>query len=241
MTGGPPTVRRRALVVGAARGIGLATAVRLSAAGHEVTATWNRTPPPESEAASMAWSHCDTTDPASVDALFGGVADRPFEIVVANAAIVRDKLSSRMTDEDFAAVIDVNLAGTFRIARAALQPMVEGRWGRVVLVSSVGGWIGIPGQASYAASKAGMLGMARSLASEVARRGVTVNVVAPGPITTELIEAMAPQLRERFLDQAPAGRMGEPDEVAATIAYLTSERAGAVTGALVPVDGGVLA
>ncbi|WP_421118973.1 SDR family oxidoreductase [Aquihabitans daechungensis] len=241
MTDGPPTVRRRALVVGAARGIGLATALRLSADGHDVTATWNRTPPPKTGAADLSWARCDTTDPASVDALFDGASDRPFEIVVANAAVLRDRLSSRLTDEDFAAVIDVNLLGTFRIARAALQPMVAARWGRVVLVSSVGGWIGIPGQASYAASKAGLLGMARSLASEVARRGVTVNVVAPGPITTELIEGMAPRLQDRFLDQAPAGRMGEPDEVAATIAYLASERSGAITGALVPVDGGVLA
>lgn len=229
----------RALVVGAARGIGLATARRLALAGHEVTATWHTTEPPEGD--GIAWRRCDITDATSVDALFAGAGAGGHQIVVASAAKLRDRLSSRMTDEDFTDVVAVNLIGTFRVAREALKPMVAARWGRLILVSSVGGWLGIPGQANYATTKAGLLGMARSLASEVARRGVTVNVVAPGPVSTELIGSMAPALQARFLADAPPGRLAEPDEVAAVIAHLASDRAGSTTGALVPVDGGMLA
>lgn len=230
---------RRALVVGAAQGIGRATALRLAAAGHRVTATWNRTDPKPDP--TLAWARCDTTDPASVDALFAAAADDPYDIVVANAALVLDRLSSRMTDADFEAVLAVNLTGTFRVVRAALGPMAERRWGRVVLVSSVGGWHGNSGQANYAASKSGQLGLARALAREVGPRGVTVNVVAPGAIATELITAMSPKLQERWRSMVPAERMGTAEEVASAIAYLASEPAGAITGALVPVDGGWLA
>ena len=230
---------RRALVVGAARGIGRATALRLAGAGHRVTATWHRTEPDPDP--RLGWERCDITDPASVDTLFAAAADDPYDIVVANAALVLDRLSSRMTDADFEAVLDVNLTGAFRVARAALGPMAERRWGRVVLISSVGGWHGNAGQANYAASKAGQLGLARALAREVGPRGVTVNVVAPGAIATELITAMSPKLQERWRAMVPAQRMGTADEVSSTIAYLASEPAGAVTGALVPVDGGWLA
>jgi 3-oxoacyl-[acyl-carrier protein] reductase len=239
---GPRPIRRRALVVGAARGIGRATAERLLAEGHDVTATWRSTEPPADGPEAIAWHRCDTTDPASVDALFASFAPgREPEILVANAALLRDRLSSRMTDDDVAAVVDVNLLGTFRVVRAALGPMTTARWGRVVLVSSIGGWVGVAGQANYAATKSAMIGMARSLASEVGRRGVTVNVVAPGPIETELIGAMSDRLQERFVAMAPSGRLGRPSEVAATIAHLASERAGATTGALIPVDGGIVA
>lgn len=231
---------RRALVVGAARGIGRATASALAAAGHRVTGTWHRTEP-AGDADDVAWARCDTTDPASVDEVFAAAADDPYDVVVANAAVVRDRLSSRMTDEDFAAVLDVNLAGTFRVARAALAPMASRRWGRLVLVSSVGGWHGNAGQANYAAAKSGQLGMARALAREVGPRGVTVNVVAPGAVATELIEAMSPRLQERWRSQVPAQRMGTPDEVASAVAFLASDAAAHVTGALVPVDGGWLA
>lgn len=230
---------RRALVVGAAQGIGRATAARLAADGHRLTATWHRTEPEPLD--GVAWARCDTTDPASVASLFDEAADDPFEIVVANAAVVRDRLSSRMTDDDFTDIIDVNLTGTFRVLRAALGPMAARRWGRVVVVSSVGGWYANAGQANYAASKAGQLGMARSLAREVAPRGVTVNVVAPGAVDTELIAAMHEKLRARFIEMVPAQRWGAPEEIAGAIAYLVSERAGFVTGALVPVDGGCLA
>ena len=256
-THAPPT-RRRALVVGAARGIGRATAAHLAAAGHEVTATWHTTePPPDPDGdhagvagaawvAPVAWVRCDTTSAADVDRLFATNETDPagprtgYEIVVANAALVRDRLSSRMSDADFQAVVDVNLTGTFRVARAALAAMAPARWGRLVLVSSVGAWVGAAGQANYAATKTGLLGMARALAREAGPRGITVNVVAPGVIATELIEAMAPRLQERWTAQVPAGRMGTPAEVAAAIGFLCSDEAAFVTGALVPVDGGLV-
>lgn len=234
---------RRALVVGAARGIGRAIADDLAAAGHQVTATWNRTEPEAASAGSVRWARCDITDPTSVEDLFSAAADagEPYEIVVANAAVVRDRLSSRMHDEDFTAVIDVNLTGTFRVARAAVAPMATARWGRLVIISSVGGWYGNAGQANYAAAKAGQLGMARALAREVGPRGVTVNVLAPGAIDTELIASMSPKLQARWLAMVPAQRMGRPPEIASAVRFLTSERAGFITGALVPVDGGCLA
>ena len=227
---------RRALVVGAARGIGRATAAHLAAAGHDVIATWHRTEPEPLD--GVTWVRCDTTVPADVDALF---ELGPFDVVVANAALVRDRMSSRMSDQDFTDVVDVNLTGTFRVARAAAASMTAARWGRIVLVSSVGAWIGAAGQANYAATKTGLLGLARALAREVGPRHVTVNVVAPGVIATELIDAMAPALQERWVAQVPAGRMGTAEEVAATIAFLCSEQAGHITGALVPVDGGLVA
>lgn len=232
---------RRALVVGAAQGIGRATALALTDAGHRVTATWNRTEPEADP--RLAWARCDITDPASVDAVFAAADtdDDPYDIVVANAAVVLDRLSSRMTDEDFEAVLAVNLTGTFRVVRAGLGPMTSRRWGRVVVISSVGGWHGNSGQANYAASKSGQLGMVRALAREVGSRDVTVNVVAPGAIATELIGAMSPKLQERWRSMVPAQRMGTPAEVASAVTYLVSEPAGVVTGALVPVDGGWLA
>ncbi len=231
-----PASTRHALVVGAARGIGRATAARLAAEGLPVTATWHTTEP--EPLPGVTWIRCDTTVAAEVDALF---ATGPFDVVVANAAIVRDRMSSRMSDDDFTAVVDVNLTGTYRVARAAITSMTQARWGRLVLVSSVGAWLGAAGQANYAATKTGLLGLARSLAREAGPRGVTVNVVAPGVIDTELIAAMAPALQERWRAQAPADRMGRPDEVAATIAFVCSDRAGHITGALVPVDGGLVA
>ena len=230
---------RRALVVGAAQGIGRATAQHLAERGDAVVATWNSTEPAPDE--GVRWARCDITDPTAVDALFADHADAPFEIVVINAAVVRDRMSSRMADRDFTDVLDVNLTGAFRVARAAVAPMASARWGRLVIVSSVGGWYGNAGQANYAASKAGQLGMARALAREVGPRGVTVNVLAPGAIRTELIESMSPTLQARWKALLPADRMGTPDEVAAAVSYLTSERAGFVTGALLPVDGGCLA
>jgi NAD(P)-dependent dehydrogenase (short-subunit alcohol dehydrogenase family) len=228
-------------VVGAARGIGRATAARLAADGLTVTATWHATEPEPLD--GVTWVRCDTTAAPDVDALFdgGSLHGGSFDVVVANAALVRDRMSSRMSDDDFTAVLDVNLTGTFRVARSALAAMASARWGRLVLVSSVGAWVGAAGQANYAATKTGLLGMARALAREAGPRGVTVNVVAPGVIDTELIAAMSPALQERWRKQVPAGRMGRPEEVAATIAFLCSERAAHITGALVPVDGGLVA
>lgn len=236
-----PTATRHALVVGAALGIGRAIATDLVGRGHRVTATWHATEP--EPAPGVTWVRCDTTVAGDVDRVFADVAaagDR-FDIAVANAALVRDRLSSRMTDDDFQAVVDVNLMGTFRVARAALAPMAAAGWGRLVLISSVGGWVGAAGQANYAATKTGLLGLARALAREAGPRGTTVNVVAPGVTATELLTAMAPRLQERWVAQVPAGRMGTPAEVAAAVGFLCSERAGFVTGALVPVDGGLVA
>lgn len=241
---GAPT-SRSVLVAGAARGIGLATARRLAADGHRVTATWNTTEPADEAAGAdgLTWRRCDVTDPAAVAAVFDEARglDDPFDVVVANAALVRDRMISRMTEEDFRAVLDVNLLGSFHLARAALSDMARRRWGRVVFVGSVGGAYGLGGQTSYSASKAALLGLARSLAREMGPRGVTVNVVAPGPIDTELIAGMATSLREKWRGLTPAGRMGHPGEVAGAISFLASERAGAITGTLVPVDGGFLA
>ena len=241
MAGAEPSARRRVLVVGAAQGIGRATAEGFATAGHHVTATWNRAEP--ADRGALAWRRCDITDRASVDAVFDEArqADAPFEVVVANAAVVHDRMAARMTDDDFAAVVDVNLTGTFRVARAALADMAGARWGRLVLVSSVGGWYGNAGQSNYSASKMGLLGMARSLAREVGPRGVTVNVVSPGPVDTELIAGMNAKMIERWLRLVPAQRMGRPAEIASAIGFLASEGAGFITGTMVPVDGGFLA
>jgi 3-oxoacyl-[acyl-carrier protein] reductase len=235
----PAASARRSLVVGAPRGIGRSIATALAARGDAVTATWHTTDPgPAGD--GISWTRCDITDPASVDALFAA-ATAPYDVVVVNAAVVRDRLSSRMSDEDFRAVVDVDLTGAFRVARAALGPMAEARWGRLLFISSVGGWYGNAGQANYAAAKSGQLGMARALAREVGPRGVTVNVLAPGAVRTELIESMNPKLQARWEAMVPAGRMAGPDEVASAVAFLTSEAAASITGALVPVDGGWLA
>ncbi len=238
---GAPT-SRSVLVAGAARGIGLATARRLAADGHRVTATWNTTEP-TGEDPRLVWRRCDVTDPEAVAAVFAEVrsAGHPFDVVVANAALVRDRMISRMSEDDFRAVVDVNLMGSFHLARAALSDMARRRWGRVVFVGSVGGAYGLGGQTSYSASKAALLGLARSLAREVGPRGVTVNVVAPGPIDTELIAGMSASLRERWRGLTPAGRMGRPAEVAGAISFLASDGGGAITGTLLPVDGGFLA
>lgn len=241
---GAPT-SRSVLVAGAARGIGLATARRLAADGHRVTATWNTTEPVDGavDEPGITWRCCDVTDPDAVAAVFdeARAAGDPFDVVVANAALVRDRMISRMTEADFRAVLDVNLLGSFHLARAALSDMARRRWGRVVFVGSVGGAYGLGGQTSYSASKAALLGLARSLAREVGPRGVTVNVVAPGPIDTELIAGMATSLREKWRGLTPAGRMGHPGEVAGAVSFLASEHGGAITGSLLPVDGGFLA
>jgi len=229
---------RRALVVGAARGIGRATALRLAGAGHRVTATWHRTEPDPDP--RLGWERCDITDPASVDTLFAAAADDPYDIVVANAALVLDRLSSRMTDADFEAVLDVNLTGAFRVARAALGPMAERRWGRVVLISSVGGWHGNAGQANYAASKAGQLGLARALAREVGPRGITVNIVDPGSTDTDMNPADGPTVSAE-LELMAVKRYAQPDEIAAAVGYLAAAESQFITGASLAIDGGFTA
>lgn len=232
---------RVALVTGGNRGIGLATAQALAAAGNRVAVTYRSSPPPEAEATGLLCVPCDVTDPAAIDAAFAQVEDQlgPVEILVSNAGITNDGLVLRMSDEDFGEVIDANLVGGFRVAKRAVKSMMRGRWGRIVFVSSVVGQAGQAGQANYAASKAGLVGLGRSLAREFASRNITVNIVAPGPVATDMFAAVDDDQRAAIVGAVPLGRMGEPGEIAATIAFLASDGAAYITGALVPVDGGL--
>ncbi len=229
---------RVALVTGGSRGIGLATARRLAADGHEVAVTYRSAPPDRAD--GILALPCDVTDHDQVDALFSDIEAElgPVEILVSNAGVTRDKLVLRMSEDDFASVVDANLTGGFRVARRAVKPMMRNRWGRIVFISSIVGLAGQAGQANYAASKAGLIGLARSLAKEFASRDITVNVVAPGPTETDMLDALTDDQKQAILDAVPAGRLGRPDEIAEAIAFLSSEDAAYITGALLPVDGG---
>jgi 3-oxoacyl-[acyl-carrier protein] reductase len=230
-------VGRVALVTGGNRGIGLAVAERLRADGCTVVVTSRSGEAPD-ELRAVA---CDVTSQESVDRAFDTVEAEvgPVEILVANAGITRDTLLLRMSEEDFLAVLDTNLIGTFRVAKRATRTMLRARWGRLVLISSVVGMSGQAGQANYAASKAGMVGFTRSLARELGSRGITANVVAPGFVHTDMTAALDEEQRKAILGQVPLGRYAHPAEIAAVVSFLASEDAGYVTGALVPVDGGL--
>lgn len=184
---------------------------------------------------------CDVTDTEQVDAAFTAIEEElgPVEILVANAGITRDGLVLRMSDDDFTNVLDANLTGAFRVCRRAVKRMMRGRWGRIVLISSIAGRVGQTGQANYSASKAGLVGLGRSLAKEFASRNVTVNVVAPGPIVTDMLAALPDDQRAAYAEAVPLGRLGEVSEIAAAVTFLASEDAGYVTGAVLPVDGGL--
>ena len=233
--------RRVALVTGGNRGIGLATARRLSRAGHRVAVTYRSDPPPDADAHHLTCVRCDVTDPESVGIALAEVTERLAapEIVVCNAGITRDKLALRMSEDDFAAVIDANLAGAFRVAKQAVRSMVRARWGRIVFISSVSGIAGQAGQANYAASKAGLIGLARSLAKEFASRNVTVNVVAPGAFSTDMLAALDEKQLGAIVERVPLGRVGDPDELAAAVEFLASEDASYLTGIVLAVDGGL--
>ena len=232
---------RVALVTGGNRGIGLATARRLSRAGHRVAVTYRSEPPPDADADGLTCVRCDITDSESVAAALAETTERlgAPEILVCNAGITRDGLVLRMSEEDFGAVIDANLTGAFRVAKQTVRAMVRGRWGRIVFISSVSGMRGQAGQANYAASKAGLIGLARSLAKEFASRNVTVNVIAPGPIGTGMLAALNDDQLDAIVSRVPLGRVGDPDELAAAIEFLASEDASYVTGIVLAVDGGL--
>ena len=237
---------RRALVTGASGGIGGAIARALHAAGATVALSGTREAPLAALAAELgARAHVvasDLGDPAAVEALPAAAATAMgggIDILVNNAGITRDNLFMRMSDEEWSQVIEVNLTSAFRLCRGVLRGMMKARWGRIVNITSVVGATGNPGQGNYAAAKAGLVGMSKSLAQEVASRAITVNCVAPGFIETAMTERLNDDQKGRILGQIPAGRMGRPDEIAAAVLFLASPEAGYVTGATLHVNGGM--
>ncbi len=234
-----------ALVTGASGGIGAEVARVLHGAGAVVAVSGTRVAPLEALAAELGERvhvlPCDLSDGAAVTALPGQAvaAMGALDILVNNAGITRDNLFMRMSEEDWAAVIEVNLTATMRLCKGAIRGMMKARWGRIVNISSVVGATGNPGQANYAASKAGMVGMSKAIAAEVASRGVTVNCVAPGFITTAMTDKLNEEQKAAILGQVPMGRMGEATEIAAAVLYLASPEAGYVTGATLHVNGGM--
>ncbi len=236
---------KNALVTGASGGIGAEIARVLHGAGATVTLSGTRLEPLEALAAELGdRAHvviCNLSDAASVEALPKLAAEKmgAVDVLVNNAGITRDNLFMRMSDEEWASVLEVNLTSTFRLCRGVLRGMMKARWGRIVNISSVVGATGNPGQGNYAASKAGMVGMSKSLAAEVASRNITVNCVAPGFITTAMTDKLNEEQKARILTQVPAGRMGDAREIAAAVLYLSSPEAGYVTGATLHVNGGM--
>jgi 3-oxoacyl-[acyl-carrier protein] reductase len=227
---------RVVLVTGGNRGIGLATARLLASQGHKVAVTSR-----SGEVDGLFTVKCDVTDAADVDAAFTAVEEHfgPVEVLVANAGITDDQLLLRMSEESFTRVLDTNLTSAYRVAKRASSKMLRARWGRLVFVSSVVGLSGSAGQASYAASKAGLVGFSRSLARELGSRSITANVVAPGFVDTDMTSDLTDARREQVLASIPTGRTATPDEIAAVIAFLASDAASYVNGAVIPVDGGL--
>ncbi len=228
---------RTVLVTGGNRGIGRAIAEEFAARGHRVAVTARSGSGPDGTLSVIA----DVTDAASLDTAFTEVERElgPVEVVVANAGITRDMLLMRMSDEDFTEVVDTNLSGAFRVVKRASKGMLKARFGRIILVSSVVGMLGSAGQVNYAASKSGLIGLARSVTRELGGRGITANLVAPGFIETEMTAELDPALQESYLKQIPAGRYGSAREVANVIAWLASDEAAYISGAVIPVDGGL--
>jgi beta-ketoacyl ACP reductase len=230
-------VSRSVLVTGGNRGIGLDIARAFAELGDKVAVTHRSTKAPN----GLFGVQCDVTDTASVDAAFAEVeaAHGPVEILVSNAGITDDTLLMRMSEESFSAVLDANLTGSFRVAKRATPSMLKARRGRMIFISSVVGFMGSPGQANYAASKAGLMGLARSISRELGGRGITANVVAPGFIETDMTAAMTDARKAEVLGTVPLKRYGSTTEVAGAVTFLASDAAAYITGAVLPVDGGL--
>ena len=231
------TTPRTILVTGGNRGIGRAVATRLHADGHRVAVTHRGSGAPD----GLFGVQCDVTDPDSVDAAFTAVEAEygPVEVVVANAGTTEDTLLMRMKDEQFTRVLDANLAGAFRVAKRASRGMLRARFGRLIFIGSVVGQSGTAGQVNYASSKAGLIGMARSLTRELGSRGITANVVAPGFIDTDMTAGLDDKTQEMAVAAIPLGRKGSADDVAGTVSFLAGDDAGYISGAVIPVDGGM--
>jgi 3-oxoacyl-[acyl-carrier protein] reductase len=231
------TTPRTVLVTGGNRGIGFAIAEEFVAQGHRVAVTARSGDGPEGTLTVRA----DVTDSASIDVAFAEIEEKlgPVEVVVANAGVTRDTLLMRMSDEDFDAVVDTNLGGSFRVVKRASKGMLKARYGRIVLISSVVGLYGSAGQVNYAASKAGLVGMARSITRELGARGITANVVAPGFIETDMTAALPDTQQAEYKKNIPAGRFATASEVAKVVAWVAGDDAGYISGAVIPVDGGL--
>ena len=229
---------RVVLITGGSRGIGLACAQRFADLGDRVAVTYNSSPPPD----GFFGVKCDVTSSDDVDAAFTAVEEHfgsGVEVLVSNAGVTKDGLLLRMTEDDFASVLDANLTASYRVAKRAAKAMLKARSGRIILMSSVVGLLGQAGQSNYAASKAGLVGFARSLARELGSRSITVNVVAPGPVATDMTAALNDKQLIAITEAVPLARMAEPAEIAGAVAFLASPDAAYITGAVIPVDGGL--
>jgi len=242
-------VSHPALVTGASRGIGRAIAVALGSTGHRVACGYSSDLVSADETCAVVRDaggeaiavHIDVTDTGSVEAAFGEIEEAfgPVTVLVNNAGVTADGLIARMSDDQWSAVVQTNLTGAFHTIRRATPKLMRARWGRIVNVSSVSAHLGAPGQANYSAAKAGLVGLTRAVARELARRNVTCNIVAPGPIVTAMTESMPAEWHGAMQATVPLGRLGTPEEVGAVVGFLCSEAAAYVTGAIVPVDGGL--
>ena len=228
---------RTVLVTGGNRGIGFAIAETFLAQGHRVAVTARSGTGPTGSLTVTA----DVTDGESLDCAIAEVeaALGPLEVLVANAGITKDTLLLRMSDEDFEDVINTNLVGVFRVTKRCIKSMLKAKFGRIIMISSVVGLYGSPGQVNYASSKAALVGFARSLTRELGSRGITTNVVAPGFINTDMTKALPEDQQQQYLSSIPAGRFAEPSEVASAVAWLASDESGYISGAVIPVDGGL--
>lgn len=230
-------VSRVVLITGGSKGIGLACAQRFAALGDQVAITYNSSPPPP----EFFGVKCDVTKTDEVDAAFSAIEEKfgPVEILVSNAGVTKDVLLLRMSETDFVDVLDANLTGAFRVVKRATQGMLRARKGRIILMSSVVGLLGSAGQANYAASKAGLVGFARSLARELGSRSITVNVVAPGPVATDMTAALSEERLKELSAAVPLSRVATADEIAGVVCFLAGPDAAYITGAVIPVDGGL--